>query len=369
MKLLYLVSEDWYFVSHRLALAVKAKDAGYDVVVVARVNQHGDAITKAGLRLVPVNFDRRSRNPLTQLAMLWALLRIYFRERPDIVHHVALKPVVYGTVVARMARVPHVVNAVAGLGWLFSSRGSVARLASGVFRRLLVPLLNGGVVIVQNPDDREFLNKCGVRDQSLRLIRGAGVDLADFSPGAEPDGIPIVVLASRMLREKGVAEFVDAAEILRQRAVPARFVLVGEPDAANPASIPEQTLASWREKGLVEWWGRRSDMPAVLAGCAVFCLPSYYGEGIPKVLLEAAASSRPIVTTDSPGCREVVRHGDNGFLVRPRDAVAIADALQPLIEHPDLRRSMGQRGRERAVAEFGVDHVIAQTLAIYGELA
>jgi glycosyltransferase involved in cell wall biosynthesis len=366
LKLLFVVTEDWYFVSHRLPLAIAARTAGYDVAVATRVAAHGDMIRAAGIRLIPFALSRRGGNPLREVV---ALVRLYRRERPDIVHHVALKPVLYGALSARLARVPAQVNAVAGLGWLFSPGNGLKRVVRTAFRWTLTRLLNArnSLTIVQNPDDAALLQASGLAQAHLRLIRGAGIDTDAFQPVAEPAGTVCVMLVARMLWDKGVAEFVEAARLLTEQGVVARFVLVGEPDRDNPAAVPEADLRAWHGTNGVEWWGRREDMVDVLHMAHIACLPSYR-EGLPKTLLEAAACGLPIVTTDTPGCREVVRDGDNGLLVPVRDAGTLADALRKLIENASLRIEMGRRSRERAVAEFSREQVIAETLAVYREV-
>jgi glycosyltransferase involved in cell wall biosynthesis len=367
-RLLFVVTEDWYFVSHRLPLAIAAREAGFDVAVATRVQRDGQQIEAAGIRLLPFALSRRSGNPFPEI---FRLFRLYRHERPTIVHHVALKPVLYGTLAARLARVPRIINAVAGLGWLFTSRGWLAACLRPSVRGLLVRLLAASSVrtIVQNPDDRELLAKAGVEPARLRLIRGAGVDVTAFAPSPEAPPEPVtVMLVSRMLWDKGVGEFVSAAQMLHARGLGARFVLVGEPDPANPASIPQTRLQQWAGHHGIEWWGHREAMPRVLKQAHIACLPSYYGEGIPKSLLEAAACGLPVVTTDAPGCREVVVEGDNGFLVPVRDAKALAAALETLIRDPSLRQRMGQQSRTKAVAEFSQPQVIGETLQLYREM-
>mgnify|MGYP000889811266 CR=1 FL=1 len=365
-KLLFLVTEDWYFVSHRLPLAVAARAAGYEVVVATRVREKAAAIEATGVRVIPIEMDRGGMNPLHELVTLFRLWRLYRRERPDIVHHVALKPVLLGGLAARLTGVHAVVGAVAGLGFLFSGDRRASRVAR-LLKWSLPGLIGRGRAIVQNPEDAAVLSDCGVAPARIRLIRGAGVDTAYFSPQPEPPGIPLVVLPARMLRDKGVVEFVEAARNLREQGVAARFALVGAPDPANPASISETELRAWAAEGVVECWGFRDDMRAVYAACHVVCLPSYR-EGLPKALLEAAACGRAIVTTDAPGCREIVRDGKNGFLVPVRDAMALAVALRRLLVDGSLRRDMGARGREIAVAAFSVERVVSETLALYREL-
>ena len=363
-KLLFFVTEDWYFCSHRLALAVAAREAGFGVVVVTRVREHGEVIRRAGLDLIPFEISRRGLNPFRELGALTRLTDLYRREKPDLVHHVAMKPVLYGTLAARLAGVPHIVNALAGMGWLFTSASLMARFIKPLVALTFRFLLRQTSVIVQNPDDAALM--AGIGLGRTRLIRGSGVDAKAFRPGIEPNGTPLVVLPARMLWDKGVGEFVEAARQLKARGVVACFALVGEPDPENPASVSKAQLAAWHAETVVEWWGQRANMPQILAQAHVVCLPSYR-EGLPKALLEAAACGRPIVTTNVPGCREIVRDGDNGLLVPVCDAPALAEALARLIADPDMRRRMGERGRALVVGEFSQERVIAETLAVYRE--
>jgi glycosyltransferase involved in cell wall biosynthesis len=366
-KLLFVVTEDWYFVSHRLQLAVAASEAGFEVVVATRVKQHGNIIREAGIRLLPLELSRRIGNPLMEIMDLFFLYR---RERPDIVHHVALKPVFLGGLAGRLAGFPAQVNAVAGLGWLFTSRSRTARWINPLIRWARACLLNFPRcrVIVQNPDDAQLLKQFGIPESNLRLIRGVGVNTIEFSPKPEPQGPVCVVMASRMLWIKGVGEFVKAARLLKESNVDARFILAGYPDSGNPASVPEEQLNAWQNEGVIEFLGHQEDMPTVIEASHVMCLPSHGGEGVPKVLLEAAACGRPIITTDTPGCREVVRDGYNGLLIPARNSNSLADALLQLINNTTLRTQMGQRSREIALADFSSESAIAQTLKCYEEL-
>jgi glycosyltransferase involved in cell wall biosynthesis len=368
-NLLYLVTEDWYFCSHRLPLARAAREAGFHVTVATRVQQHAEQIVSAGLDLAPISLSRRSTNPLRELASVREIANLYRRVRPDIAHHVAMKPVLYGSIAAWRARTPHVVNALAGLGYVFSSPDPKARLLRPLVERGYRLLLNrrNSCLIVQNPDDLMLLTQQHIVDaERMVLIRGSGVDLSRFQATPEPLTAPLVVLPARMLRDKGVEEFVDAARRLTQEGIDARFALVGDPDPHNPAAIPQRRLMAWADEGVVEYWGWRDDMAQVYAQSSVVCLPSYR-EGLPKALLEAAACGRPIVTTDVPGCREIVSDEDNGLLVPARDSWALADALRRLITDRSLRQRMGQRGRQRAIDEFSIERVIAETLALYRE--
>jgi glycosyltransferase involved in cell wall biosynthesis len=368
--IIYLISEDWYFWSHRLPLARAAREAGYRVCLITRVGQYGERIRAEGIELIPTILRREGRNPRDELRAIAEIARIYKSVHPQIVHHVGIKPIIYGSVAARLAKVPIVVNALPGLGYVFARSDRRARLfrlaIAPVFRRLLNrPNVS---VILQNRDNESVLvNARIVTPEKVALIRGSGVDLSQFPLQPESSGRPIVLLASRMLWDKGVGEFVEAARRLQQIGTDARFVLVGETDTANPATISQTQLRSWVAEGVVEWWGRREDMPNVFAEAAIVCLPSYC-EGLPKVLLEAAASGRPIVATDVPGCREIVRHGENGVLVPIRDPQAIASAVRELLKDRLLRERMGRRGRKIVEDSFSVQQVVSETLALYGDM-
>lgn len=366
-KLLFVVTEDWYFVSHRLHLAIAARESGYEVAVATRVGRHGDTIIAAGIRLIPFELSRRRGNPVAEIM---ALCRLYRRERPQLIHHVALKPVLFGAFAAWLARSTSAqVNAIAGLGWIFTSSRLSVRMLRSPIRWILAKALSraGGITIVQNTQDRDLLNYSGIDKKHIRLIPGAGVDVNAFHPAPKLAGIPCVMLVARMLWDKGIGEFIEAARILADQGVGARFILVGDTDYANPAAIPEHVLLDWHGKWGVDYWGRREDMPRVWQFADIACLPSYR-EGMPKSLLEAAACGLPIVTTDAPGCQEVIIDGQEGFLVQPKDAKSLAKALRYLIERPELRRTMGEKARKRAEAVFCQERVIAATLKMYGEL-
>lgn len=368
-KILYFVTEDWYFCSHRLPLASAAKAQGFDVAVVTRVHRHAATIEEAGIRLIPLPISRGSRNPLGEWRILIRLYQLLHSERPDILHNVALKPVLYGALVARLSNVKGMVNALAGLGHIFAVReraGFMRRLVMLAFRVLI---RGRGHIIVQNPDDLRLLERSQLASpEQITLIRGSGVDLTRFRPSEEPEGTPVVLLAARLLWDKGVGDFVQAAGILKAQNLKARFVIVGAPDPENHAAIPKEQLEEWVASGHVEWWGQRSDMEKVFEECTIFCLPSYYGEGVPKVLIEAAAAGKPIVTTDMPGCREVVKNDLNGLLIPPRNPKALADAIGRLLKDGERRKSMGVASRHRAVAEFGIDSVTEATIELYRKI-
>lgn len=366
-RLLFVVTEDWYFWSHRRALAAAARDAGYDVAVATRPGRLASAIADAGLRLIPLDLPRGGRNPLGELRSIAALARIYRQERPDIVHHVAAKPVMYGALASLAAPArAGTVNAIAGFGHAFSQEGSTlapSALATA-FRWALGRATSS--VIVQNPEDQRFvIERCRVAPSSVTMIRGCGVDLAAFAPAPEPAGLPVVMFAGRLLATKGVPQLVEAARLVNRGAPRCRVVLVGEPDSGNRAAIAEDQLRQWQADGTIEWWGRRDDMARTLAESTIFALPSMYGEGVPKALLEAAAVGRPLVATDAPGCREIVRDGDTGLLVRAGDVADLAEAIGRLLDDPAARARMGARARRLVEEEFSEADANARTLALY----
>lgn len=370
-KILFVVAEDWYFWSHRRPIATAALQNGYDVFVATRVGNCGEKIVEAGFRLLPLRLNRSSYSLFHELRTVSELRSIYRREKPDIVHHIALKPILYGSMAALGSQRVQVINAFAGLGYLVSSPSFKAQALKRVLWKLFRFLLNrpNSFLLLQNCEDRDLLvAEVGVRPERTTIIRGSGVDVNEFQPTAEAPGTPIVVLSSRMLWIKGISDFVDAAKLLRARGINARFVLAGDTDPGSPGAIPREKLQEWQDAGPVEWCGHQQSMAQMLRQATIVCLPSHGGEGVPKALIEAAASERAIVATDVPGCRDIVRHGTNGLLVPPKNPAAMADAIAQLLHDAPLRAEMGRRGREIAVNEFSEEKVIQQTLALYHKL-
>ena len=365
-RLLFVGNMPSFFVSHRLRLALAAQAAGYEVHVATPPGPGLEEIEAAGLpcHLFPLN--RSGTQPWAEVQTLSALAGVYRRVRPGLAHHVALKPVAYGGLVARALRVPAVVHALAGLGYSFTSRSLRARLLAASIPSLLraACVAPNARILVQNPDDRAFCqHRLRAAPKQISLIKGSGVDLERFQPTPEPAGPIRIVLAARMLWDKGVHEFVEAARLLQERDLDVVLTLVGGTDLENPSAVPLERLQAWQAQGLVEWWGHREDMAEVMKSAHVVCLPSYR-EGLPKALVEAAAAGRPIVTTDVPGCRDVVTRR-NGILVEARSGPALAHAIERLARDGELRRSMGAAGRVLAEEELGLSAVIEQTLDVY----
>lgn len=366
--LLFLAAEDFFFVSHRMTLARAAREAGYRVVVATRVAAHGQAIEAEGFGLVPIRLRRGLRDPVSDMAAILDLVGIYRRERPDIVHHLSLKPVVFGSIAARLARVPVVVNALTGLGLLYSEASGASVLLRGPVSAALRVISTGRRTwtLVQNADDLATLRAAGIgTDERSVLIRGSGVDIARFRPTPERPGVPVAAMVARLVGLKGVTDLVEAARILKARGTAIRIALVGSPDPDNPTAISRAEIERWVADGLVEWWGQRSDIPAVWAEAHIAVQPSRGGEGVPKSLLEAGACARPLVTTDVPGCRDLVTDGVNGLVVPPRSPAALAEALATLAGDAALRRRLGEAARMTVESEHADTAVADATLALY----
>ncbi|MBD8558628.1 glycosyltransferase family 4 protein [Pseudomonas lactis] len=368
--LLFIVNDPGFFLSHRLPVAIGAQAAGYRVHVASMPGQAVDTIIKAGFEHQELPLSRSGRNPVAEVRLIFAIWKLLWRLKPDVLHLVTIKPVLYGGIAARLAPVKGVVAAISGLGFVFLSKGVKAALTRQVVSTFYQAALGKRNLraIFQNPDDRDLLLGMGGLDASkVVMIRGSGVDLSLYSSVPEPEGVPVVCLAARLLLDKGVLEFVEAARILRAHGIEARFQLIGDIDPGNPATVSAAQLEDWRKEGLVELLGYRKDIAALFGAANIVVLPSYR-EGLPKVLVEAAACARAVVTTDVPGCRDAIEPGVTGLLVPVRDAQALASQLQVLIEDPALRRKFGQAGRELAMRAFAIEEIVGQHLDVYRQL-
>jgi glycosyltransferase involved in cell wall biosynthesis len=372
MKLVLFANTDWYLYNFRCSLALALRDAGHDVLLISPGGPYGEKLRDLGLRWQPLPMDRRSLNPLREAMLLWHLVRLLRRERPDVVHGFTIKSAVYGSLAARLAGVPARVNAVAGMGYVFISDAPKARLLRPLVRALLKLALGGrnARLILQNPDDVALFAQARLVDPAqVRLIPGSGVDTIRFAP--DPARVPgprvCVLLPARLLWDKGLAEYAQAARLLRERGVPVDLLLAGEPDPGNPAAVPEATVRGWVGEGILEWLGHVDDMPALLRSVDVVALPSYR-EGLPKGLIEAGASGCALIATDVPGCREVVEHEVDGLRVPVRDGVALADAIERLVGDAGLREQLGAAARAKAIAQFDERIVVRETIAVYREL-
>lgn len=371
-KLIFLVTEDWYFWSHRLPMARAAQEAGFDVAVATRVAAHGERIAEAGFRVHALRWRREELGPWANLAAIVEIYRLYRRERPFLVHHVAQKAALLGGIAAFLARVPRTVSIIAGIGYLGASSSRHARLI-GVAARLVWPALllrRNCRVIVQNDEDRRTI--AALRPavaERIVVIRGSGVDLDYFQPLPEPPAPPVTAAyVGRMIAIKGVATLVEAQQRLWREGLALRLLLVGTPDPANPTSLDEATLREWSKLPGVVWCGHRDDVREIWASAHIAALASYGGEGLPKTLLEAAAVGRAIAASDVPGTRDVARPEINAILAPAGDAAALAEALRRLACDPERRRRYATAGRALVAARFSEAAVRSATAQLYGAL-
>jgi glycosyltransferase involved in cell wall biosynthesis len=372
VKIALFANTDWYLYNFRRTLASALREAGHDVVLVSPPGAHGARLQELGFRWEPAPMLRRSLNPARELALVLWLARLFRRERVDLVHGFTIKCAVYGSLAARLAGAPARVSAVAGMGYVFTSGDLRARFLRPLVRAAMRFALggSGARVILQNPDDVALFERARLAEpDEIRLIPGSGVDCVRFAPARARERRDrfTLVLPARLLWDKGVAEYVEAARSLRAEGRAMDFVLAGAPDPGNPAAVPESVIRGWVEEGVVRWLGHVEDMPALFRSVDAVVLPSYR-EGLSKGLIEAGACGLPLVTTDAPGCRDVVTDGVDGLLVPARDAKALARAMARLHDEPALRMRLGAAARAKALAEFDERIVIERTMAVYEEL-
>lgn len=374
MKFILFANTDWYLYNFRLSTALRLQSCGHEVVIVSPPGSFGSRFARHGLRWVTLKMARASLNPLREVVTLYQLVKLLRRERPDMLHSFTLKCAIYGALAARLARVPATVNAVAGMGYVFTSGDLKARLLRPLVRALMRATLDGerSLLILQNPDDAHtFLAANLITPPKIRVIRSSGVNTTRFHPVDKPTGgHPLrVLLAARLVWEKGIQEFIDAAKILRSKGRDVEFILAGMPDEGNPRSVELGLVHEWVDAGLIRWLGHVDDMPALLNTVDVMALPSYYREGVPKSLIEGAACGLAIITTDLPGCREVVtQDGVDGLWVKPCDGAALAERIIQLDDDRELLSQLGRKARQSALIHFDERLVIQRTLDVYAEL-
>lgn len=378
MKIVLFANTDWYLYNFRLSLAKKLRGKGHEVIFLSPHGEYGERIIQEGFRWDVAPMSRRGMNPVKELRFLLWLNRWMGQVSPDVVHSFTIKSAIYGSLIARTTKVSARVNAVAGLGYIFTSQHIRARLLRPVVRNLMRVALTGrnSRLILQNPDDVNVFKKASiVRPDHIRLIMSSGVDCERFKcvDRSQRHGQPVrVLMTARLLWDKGVAEFVGAARMLKaQLGEQIEFVLAGSPDPGNPASVTEEEVKSWVAEGIVTWLGHVDNfhMPELMSSADIFVLPSYYGEGLPRTLIEAGACGLPLVTTDIPGCREAVnRPGENGIIVSIRDEKSLADAILLLHQDRDLRERLGKAALEHVQRNFDEKIVLSRTIEVYREL-
>jgi len=367
-KILLSANTDWYLYNFRLTLAKELRQQGNDVILLSPPGIFKDRLEADGFQWMSFPLSRRGVNPISEIQSIVRLAKIYKTFQPDLVHHHTIKCVLYGTLAAKIAGVPAVVNSITGRGFVFSSTEPLAILLKpliGLIYKFAFSFASTWVIFENKTDLAFFLENKFIDKERTRLIPGVGVDTKRFSETSRPDANPIVLLATRMLWDKGVGVFVEAAKLVNIRNKKAHFVLVGDVDEGNPGSIRKNTLEQWHNEKIVDWLGFREDLPSIYSSCSIFAFPTMYGEGVPTVLLEASACSRPLIATDVPGCRDVIAYGINGLLVPPNDPQALADAIEKLLANPGLRDDMGKAGRKLALEKFSLDKIIDQTMDVY----
>jgi len=371
MKVLFFANTDWYLYNFRLGLARFLRERGAEVVMMSPYGAYGPRIEAAGFHWSPLPMDRRSLNLVGELTLLRRILEVCRSEQPDVIHNFTIKCVVHGSLAARWLGIGRRINAVTGLGHVFISDSPRARLLRPPVRSLLRLALGGAEsrLILQNSDDVRLFSQLGlVEDERIRLIGSSGVDTIRFAPSERDRKGPFRVLfAARLLWEKGIRKYVDAAERLGSRVGEVEFLLAGVSDQGNPSAVPEGDIARWDKTGVVKILGHVDDMTRLMRTVDLVVLPSYR-EGVPRGLIEAAAMGLPVITTDAPGCRKVVDDGVNGFLVPVGDAAALSDKIEYLLKAPDVCRRFGAAGRRKVLEEFDERMVFRKTYAVYREL-
>ena len=375
-KILFLITEDWFFCSHFLQRALSAKQNGFKIIVCSNQNKHKDFIENNGLIFKKVGFNRKSMNPLNELKILIEIYFIYRYLKPEIVHHIAAKPIIYGSICARLNNIKSVINAPTGLGYVFSSNSIKALILRPIVKFLYKLMLNShkgkdlrNKVIFENYDDLEFFLKMkAICRKDSCVIRGAGIEINnDLIKQKIVNKKPVVTFLARMLKDKGIFEFISAVKKLKMKNIEANFLLAGDIDPQNPSSINISYLKKWNKEKTITWLGWVEDVKELLRKTDILCLPSYR-EGLPKALLEGAAMGIPIVTTNAVGCRDVVQNGLNGFLVPIKDDEKLSEALEKLIINKQLRKKMGDASLKVIKDKFESSIIISQTLKIYEEM-
>jgi glycosyltransferase involved in cell wall biosynthesis len=369
-KLLFLVNVDWFFISHRLPIAIAASKSGFEVHIAASMTGQENILREAGFIFHDIPISRDSVGPFSFIKTMSEIIKLFRAVKPDLVHLITIKPILLGGIAARIVGINGVIAAISGLGYVFIDKGLIAstrRWAVKVLYRISLGHKNLRV-ICQNLTDLNYIQKTtSLPNRSLTVIDGSGVSLQKFQYKVDTNKIPKVIMASRMLKDKGVLEFVEAAKIIQNSGIQAAFILVGSPDPGNPTSIPISQIQDWEKKDILEFWGHQEDMNKILGQASIIALPSYR-EGFPKVLIEAAAVGRPVVTTDVAGCRDAIYNGITGVLVPPKDSNALAEEIKKLIASPETCHKMGMEGRKMAEDRFDEKITIERHLSIYDQV-
>jgi glycosyltransferase involved in cell wall biosynthesis len=370
-KILFLVNVDWFFISHRLPIALKAIESGYEVHLACKFSSEISLIQDHGIKCHEIPFTRSSSNPLNALLLLIKVFLILQKLKPNILHAITIKPILLGGIAARMLNIHSVVYAISGLGYIFTAKGCLARIRKkfiGFVYSIALKHQNSCIIFQNTSDQEELLHLSKFKKRQSVIIPGSGVDLQDYYVSPLPTSQPVALMASRLLKDKGVYEFVQASSIVKSKEKNIKFVLVGSPDLANPSSVDLSEINQWVDEGLIEYWGQQTDMPEIFSKSSIVVLPSYR-EGLPKVLIEAAASGRAVITTDVPGCRDAILHQKTGLLVEIYNPKDLADKILFLAGDIEKCLNMGLAGRKLAEQKFSEDIIIKQHFEVYLELS
>lgn len=373
LRILFIVNVDWFFISHRLPIAKKALEEGYKVTIACCFTEHKDELSAMGFNVVDIPFSRSGGGAKAEINTIKAIKGVIEDLKPDLIHAITIKPVLYtGLALKAVKKDIPFIAAISGLGYVFTAKAFRAKvtkfIASAFYKVALSQKLK--TVIFQNTSDEAILTRVAKLNGTDKvLIKGSGADLSVYRFEPENQAPPLkVAMACRLLKEKGVYQYIEAARVVKRTHSDVEFLLIGTPDLENPNSVKQTEIDTWVKEGVINYLGHRNDIPDVFSSSSIVCLPSFYGEGVPKVLIEAAACGRAIVTTDNPGCRDAVIEGKTGLTVPVRDSKKLAEALTQLIENTELRLSMGLKARKFAEQEFDVNSVVDKHLEIYSAL-
>lgn len=354
-KLLFVVAEVSYFKSHRLNLALYAKEQGFEVALASQCKRNFRKdkliLESLGIKVFHIPFDRTGLNPIKDLLTLFKLQKLYKEYQPDIIHHVALKPIIYGTIAGHFRKIPKIVNAISGFGVIFSTTTVLRSILKYPIKGILTWAFRRSNVIVQNEIDKKEVNTWTQKQSEVFLIPGAGVDTSIFTPQKKLQKKPIITFVGRLLWSKGLRELVHASKILIQKGISFTLNIVGDPDLHNPDHIPASWIKKHEKKGLIHFLGHREDIKDLYQQSRIAILPSYR-EGLPKSLIEACACGLPIITTDVPGCMDVVENGANGILVPARNPKLLASAMEKLLGDMAECEQYGKNSRKKAESIF-----------------
>ena len=371
MRLLIIVNVDWFFISHRLPIALEAKRRGIEVHIATKITSvsNENLIKKYGIYIHNLSFDRSGKSLWNLYKVFRQIIFLLKKLKPNILHLVTIQPILLGGIAAKMIGIKNIVYAVSGLGHTFLAENissSIRRFFIIILYRLALTNKNR-MVIFQNPQDLTLLSKrCSLSSSEVIVINGSGVDLKKFTFSEVPKSNPTVLMASRLLISKGVYEFIDAAKMINKKGLKIKFQLVGKPDISNPLAIKEDEIKKWVSNGYIEYLGFREDLHQIIPKAHLVVLPSYYPEGLPKIICEAAACGRAVITTDEPGCRDAIENGKTGLLIESKNSKELSEAIIKLIKNRELLKQMSINSRSRAEKYFNIKSIVKKHMNIYG---